>query len=106
MICLERMEAEQWVADLRCKHTFHTSCCVDWLSFRLRSGLPGCCPNCNLQIVMPLTDGTSDPPDQHAEQMFFSWSSELVRIQRFNRRVQIAVVVFVGLLVFSSFALR
>jgi hypothetical protein len=55
---------------------------------------------------MPLTDGTSDPPDQHAEQMFFSWSSELVRIQRFNRRVQIAVVVFVGLLVFSSFALR
>jgi hypothetical protein len=98
MICLEAMEAGQGVADLRCTHSFHTECILDWLSYRLKSGLPGCCPNCNLLIVEPILDEASAPAAAAAAR----WHLEERRLQNFNRWVQIAVIVFIAMLVISS----
>ena len=99
MICLEAMQAGSWVAELRCKHSFHTECIVEWLSYRLKSGLPGCCPNCNLEILKPVLDESSAPT---AAGRGTSMGSELRRIQNFNRWVQISVIVFMTMLIISS----
>jgi len=53
MVCLESMLEGQDLTRLPCRHLFHKQCTLDWMSHRIRSSLPGCCPSCNLQIVLP-----------------------------------------------------
>jgi len=53
MVCLESMLEGQDLTRLPCCHLFHKQCTLDWMSHRIRSSLPGCCPSCNLQIVLP-----------------------------------------------------
>eukprot|EP00286_Rhodomonas_abbreviata_P017720 CAMPEP_0181319832 /NCGR_PEP_ID=MMETSP1101-20121128/17788_1 /TAXON_ID=46948 /ORGANISM="Rhodomonas abbreviata, Strain Caron Lab Isolate" /LENGTH=237 /DNA_ID=CAMNT_0023427471 /DNA_START=134 /DNA_END=847 /DNA_ORIENTATION=- len=53
-ICLEPMAEGHLVSSLPCKHTFHYECISQWLKEKLMTGRTGCCPMCNLQIIIPV----------------------------------------------------
>eukprot|EP00287_Rhodomonas_sp_CCMP768_P020733 CAMPEP_0202809338 /NCGR_PEP_ID=MMETSP1389-20130828/1662_1 /ASSEMBLY_ACC=CAM_ASM_000865 /TAXON_ID=302021 /ORGANISM="Rhodomonas sp., Strain CCMP768" /LENGTH=267 /DNA_ID=CAMNT_0049479907 /DNA_START=86 /DNA_END=887 /DNA_ORIENTATION=+ len=61
MICLDEMVEGHLVSSLPCGHTFHYECISNWLKTKLLAGCTGCCPNCNLQIIIPVVP----PPAEH-----------------------------------------
>lgn len=63
-ICVENILPGQEATNLPCRHVFHHSCISEWLNSKLSNGVPGRCPNCNRDIVLP--SNLPPPKDEYA----------------------------------------
>ena len=56
VICMESMVAGDEITDfLPCNHTHHMHCAVEWLTVTIETGRSGRCPQCNAEIMRPIS---------------------------------------------------
>mmetsp|Transcript_1069 Transcript_1069/g.2500 ORF Transcript_1069/g.2500 Transcript_1069/m.2500 type:complete len:237 (+) Transcript_1069:114-824(+) len=104
MICLEDMAPGHLVSSLPCNHTFHYECIANWLQTKLMSGNTGCCPSCNLRIIVPVIAPPAEivVPIQEEPPRSSCCGHPLTHTQR-NRAVIFGVCALVALLFILSF---
>ena len=98
MICLDEMISGDVVTSLPCSHTYHHHCIAHWLNSRLKACQTGCCPACNLRIIVPIVKAPGDhepsgadenggdslPPTVQSQRRKQRWWQKMICFGRFH----------------------